>query len=102
MVHVIATIELKPGCREDFLKQFHRVMPLVHAEKGCLEYGPAVDLPAGLARQIPEREDVVVVIEKWASLDDLKAHTQAPHMAEYRTWVKDFVVNVQLQILQPA
>ena len=102
MVHVIATIELNPGCRDAFLTQFHRVMPMVHAAKGCLEYGPAVDVPTDLGRQIPEREDVVTVVEKWASLEDLKAHTQASHMAEYRTWVKDFVANVQLQVLKPA
>ncbi len=43
MIHVIATIELNPGAREEFLKHFHALVPLVHQEAGCLEYGPTVD-----------------------------------------------------------
>jgi quinol monooxygenase YgiN len=102
MIHVIATIEVKPGQREAFLAEFHRIMPLVRKETGCIEYGPTVDLASGVAVQGPLRENVAVIIEKWESLAALKAHMQAPHMAEYRVRVKDLVVNVQLQILQPA
>jgi quinol monooxygenase YgiN len=102
MIHVIATIEVKPGKREAFLAEFHRIVPLVHAEAGCIEYGPTVDVASGLLVQGPLRENIAVIVEKWASLDALKAHTQAPHMADYRIAVKDLVVSVQLQILRPA
>ncbi len=43
MIHVLATIELAPGRRSEFLKEFHAIMPSVKSETGCLEYGPAVD-----------------------------------------------------------
>ena len=102
MIHVIATITVKPGQREAFLAEFHRIVPLVHAEAGCLEYTPTVDAAAGLAVQGPPRENNAVIIEKWESLEALRAHMQAPHMAEYRLRVKDLVVGVQLQVLQPA
>ncbi len=102
MIHVIATIEVKPGKRDAFLAEFHRIMPLVHAEAGCIEYGPSVDVASGLLMQGPLRENIAVIIEKWESLAALKAHTQAPHMAEYRVAVKDLVVGVTLQVLQPA
>jgi quinol monooxygenase YgiN len=102
MIHVIATIEVKPGQRKAFLAEFHRLMPLVQAEVGCIEYGPTVDAASGLAMQGPPRENVAVIVEKWESLAALKAHLQAPHMADYRVAVKDLVVSVQLQILQPA
>ena len=102
MIHVIATIHVKPGQRDAFLAEFHRIVPLVHAEAGCIEYGPTVDVASGIAVQGPLRENIAVIIEKWASLDALKAHTQAPHMAEYRVAVKDLVVCVELQILTPA
>ncbi len=102
MIHVIATIELNSGKREAFLAEFHRLMPLVRAENGCIEYGPAVDVPAGLPLQDAVRPDAVVVIEKWADLPALHAHLQAPHMLDYRGRVKDFVRAVRLQILQPA
>jgi quinol monooxygenase YgiN len=102
VIHVIATIELAAGTREAFLAEFHRIVPLVRAEAGCLDYGPTIDLPTGLAAQPPVRDNVVTVVERWESLDALRAHTAAPHMQEYRGRVQDYVVRVQLHILQPA
>jgi quinol monooxygenase YgiN len=40
-------------------------------------------------------------VEKWESLQALHAHLVAPHMAVYRERVKDVVVGVTLQILDP-
>jgi quinol monooxygenase YgiN len=102
MVHVIATIELQPGKRAEFLREFHRIVPLVHAEKGCLVYGPAVDLETGLAAQMPLRPDTVTVVEQWETLDDLRAHLVAPHMVDYRPRVKDLVVRTVLQVMEPV
>lgn len=102
MIHVLATIELVPGTQDAFLAEFRRIVPLVHAEAGCLEYRPAVDLPTGIPVQSPVRNDVVTVVEEWQDLASLEAHLAAPHMAEYRTRVKDLVKRVELRILQPA
>ncbi len=102
MVHVIATIRLNPGTRESFLEEFGRLTPLVLAETGCIEYGAAMDEPTTIPVQKLAGEDAVVVVEKWASTDALKAHLAAPHMADYRTRVKDFVCGVRLQVLRPA
>lgn len=102
MVHVVATITLRPGTRAAFLAEFHRLVPLVRAEDGCVEYGPAVDVASGMSAQPPVREDVVTVIEKWASLPALHAHSVAPHIAGYRERVKDYVTSVSLQVLEPA
>jgi quinol monooxygenase YgiN len=101
MIFVIATIEVKPGKREAFLAEFHKNMPNVRGEKGCLEYGPTVDLKTDIKAQIPLRESVVTVVEKWESLQALQAHLLAPHMATYRERVKDYVAGVTLQILEP-
>jgi quinol monooxygenase YgiN len=101
MIFVIATIEVKPGKREAFLAEFHKNMSNVRAEKGCLEYGPSVDAKTDIKAQIPLRENVVTIVEKWESLDALHAHLAAPHMATYRERVKDLVVGVTLQILEP-
>ncbi len=102
MIHVIATIEIADGQRQAFLAEFHKIVPLVHAEAGCLAYGPTIDVPASIPRQIPERPNVVTVVEQWASLEALQAHLQAPHMLDYRTRVKDLVKGAQIQILRPA
>src|SRR4051812_33389393 len=102
MIHVVATIQLAPGTRDRFLEEFRAVQPAVRAETGCVEYGPAVDVPTSIPVQEPVRTDVVTVIEKWASLDALQAHLKAPHMADYRVKVKDYVRGVRLQILEPV
>lgn len=102
MIFVIATIQLAPGKRADFLKEFHALVPQVRAEEGCIEYGPTIDVATMIPSQPPVRDDVVTVVEKWASLEALQAHLMAPHMLEYRGKVKAFVAGVSLQVLQPA
>ncbi len=102
MIHVIATIELMEGKRDEFLKKVQQLVPKVKAEKGCLEYGPAIDVPTSIKAQMPVRENVVIMIEKWADLKSLEIHLSAPHMLEYREAVKGMVVGTKLQILQPA
>jgi quinol monooxygenase YgiN len=102
MIHVIATIEVHEGQRDNLLAEFRKLVPLVRAEAGCLDYGPAVDVPTDIAAQVPQRNNVLTVVERWVSLDALKAHLVAPHMAGYRARVKDLVAAVKLQVLQPA
>ena len=101
MIQVIATIELKPGCREDFLPLLNDNVPRVKAEDGCLAYDPCVDIDSGLLSQGKISNDVVTLVEAWSSLEALQAHLKAPHMAEYREKVKDMVLNVTIQVLKP-
>jgi len=61
-----------------------------------------VDLPTNLPAQGEAREDVVVIVEKWESVEALEAHLMAPHMLEYRKTSRDLVDSMSLQILQPA
>jgi len=102
MLHVIATIEVHPGSREKFLEEFRQLVPLVHAEQGCLAYGPTVDLPTLIPAQVKVRDDVVTVVEQWESVETLEAHLIAPHMNDFRGRVKELVAGITLQILQPA
>jgi quinol monooxygenase YgiN len=102
MIHVIATIRAVAGRRDDLLAAFRELVSLVWAEPGCLEYGPAIDLATGLASQPAARDDVLVVIEKWASVDALKDHLVAPHMLKFREKVKDLVADLQLRVLEPV
>jgi quinol monooxygenase YgiN len=101
MIHVLATISLHPGKREQWLEEFKRLRPLVQAEPGCLEYNVALDIPTGLAAQPPLNENEAVVIEKWDSLDALKAHLTSKHMEHYREQVAMLVSGVSLRILSP-
>ena len=102
MIHVLAIITTKPGMRDTVLAAFHGNMPAVHAEEGCIEYGPAVDCPTSIPVQARLGDDTVVIIEAWSDVPALEAHLKAPHMADYRVKVKPFVKSVTLRVLQPA
>ena len=102
MIHVVATITLKPGVRGPYLEVFRWLTPLVRAEAGCIEYQATVDVPTTIPVQDGPRPDVVTVIEKWASVEALYAHGDMPHMTEYRAKVKDYVAGVKLQVTEAA
>ncbi|MGI9521737.1 MAG: putative quinol monooxygenase [Hyphomicrobiaceae bacterium] len=102
MIHVVAVITTKPGKRADVLEAFRANMPAVHAEDGCIEYGPVVDAEGFGSIQTPIGPDTFMVIEKWASADALKAHAAAPHMAEYAAKVKDMLATRVIHILENA
>jgi quinol monooxygenase YgiN len=100
MIHVLAIITALPGQREAVLDIFRANMPAVHAEEGCIEYGPAIDAPDG--GQTPLGPDTFCVIEKWASLQALGAHAAAPHMAAYGARVKPMLASRVIHVLTPA
>ena len=104
MIHVLATIDLNLDKREPFLKLFHALVPIVHAEEGCIEYGPAIDIQSGLDVQIEQRPNTVTVIEKWDTLDALKAHLEAPHMVQFRKEAGEqgLITSISLQVLESA
>src|SRR5258708_38640456 len=102
MITVLAIIPAKPGKRDEILTHFRANMPAVHAEKGCIEYGPAVDAEGFGAMQAKFGPDTFVVIEKWESADALKAHSAAPHMAAYGAKTKDLVANRAIHIREPG
>lgn len=99
MIHVIATVDLAAGTRDAFLAEFHKVMPLVRAEQGCLAYGPCVDAGTCTPSQSKVGPDRVTIVEQWESVDALKAHAVAPQMKTYRADVKDFVRGMDPRVL---
>ena len=102
MVHVIAVITAKPGKREEILAHFRANVPAVRAEKGCLEYGAALDADPALPIQTKYGPDTFVAIEKWDSLEALNAHGAAPHMAAYGAKTKELIASRVIHILLPA
>jgi quinol monooxygenase YgiN len=102
MISVIATIETIPGGREALLATFKDLVPKVLAEKGCLEYGPFIDLETNLPGQPSPRENVVTMIEKWESIEALEAHLMTPHMLAFRQATESLRLGLKLQILASA
>jgi quinol monooxygenase YgiN len=99
MIHVIAIITAKPGKRDEILGHFRANVPAVRAEKGCIEYGAAVDADGPFAKFGP---DTFVVVEKWESPEALKAHAAAPHMAAYAAKTRDNVASRTIHVLSPT
>lgn len=102
MIHVIATIQLNPGTRAEFLNLFNKLVPTVRKEVGCISYEAAVDLVMGHPAQETIGEDAVVVVEKWASLADLQAHLAAPHMEAFRADAGRLIKKLSLRVLSPV
>jgi quinol monooxygenase YgiN len=102
MIHVIAVITAKPGKREEVLRHFRANVPNVRAERGCIEYGAAVDADPGLPVQTKYGPETFVVVEKWENMDALKAHAAAPHMAAYGAKTKELLASRVIHILSPA
>jgi quinol monooxygenase YgiN len=99
MIHVLAIITTKPGLREQVLEAFRANMPAVHAEAGCIEYGPVIDADFPGAKF---GADTFVVVEKWESADHLKAHAASPHMAAYGAKTRDLLEKREIHVMQPA
>jgi quinol monooxygenase YgiN len=102
MINVIASIQVKPECLDEFIKIFKANVPAVLAEDGCIRYAPTVDVDTGLPPQGGVREGVVTVVEAWESLDHLKAHLVAPHMKAYKEKTKDMTTGVSLMVTEPV
>lgn len=102
MIHVVAIITAKPGLRGQVLDAFRANMPAVHAEPGCIEYGPAVDAEGAGSMQSKFGPDTFVVIEKWQSLEALRAHGRSPHMADYAAKTRDLLASRTIHILEPG
>ena len=99
MVHVLAIITAHSGKRRELLELFEAVIPTVREEKGCIEYGVAVDVPNA---DPALGADTYVVVEKWESLETLKAHSVAPHMKAFGEAAGGLIAKRAVHVLQPA
>jgi quinol monooxygenase YgiN len=99
MIHVLAIITAKPGQRGALLQALKAIVPRVHAEAGCIEYGPVIDVGGADPAFGP---DTFVVVEKWESLKALQAHAIAPHMKAYGEKTKDLVAKRAVHVLTDA
>jgi quinol monooxygenase YgiN len=102
MIHVVAEIELKPGCREEYLKLFKAHVVKVRAEVGCVAYAPTIDAAGAPMAAHPPRENVVTILEQWQTLADLQAHAQAPHQLAFRKQVGHLMSRGRVEVFQEA
>ena len=67
---VVATIVAKPGRGDAVAELLGAALETVRSEPGCLRY----DL-----FRVRRDEDTLMMVERWASKDDLKAHGASAH-----------------------
>ena len=103
MIHVLAFASIKPGMIERALEVYRVLVANVMAnEPGCLEYSPTTDFDLGLANQEKD-PNMIVVTERWKSIDDFKAHIAGPaHVVEFRVAIKELLEKTVLKITQDA
>ena len=94
MIHVVARMELNPGCQEKMLEIMRDLVPVVRAEAGCITYNPCIDKD--------RNQTYLTIVEAWESEDHLKAHLDSAHMTEYRENVKDLRKGSTLYLLDPV
>ncbi|MGD1152953.1 MAG: putative quinol monooxygenase [Syntrophales bacterium] len=99
MISVIASVRVKADWLPQFIEIFKVNVPKVREEKGCIEYFPTSDIDSGLPVQKLDK-NVVTIIEKWQSVEALRAHLKTPHMLAYRDRVKDMVDDLSIKVLQ--
>ena len=95
MVHVIARMEIKPGCMEKFLEILLNNVPTVLAEEGCHRYESCFDTKE------ETKGKFVTILESWESEAHLKAHLATPHMAKFREAVKDLRYGSNVTVVTP-
>lgn len=90
-LHVIYTA--KPGCREQFVRQIvtQGILEGIRAEKGCLQYEYFFST---------DREDEVLLVERWESEAHQRAHMSQPHMAQLRAIKEEYIDKVSLKKVQ--
>ena len=82
MIVVAGSLQIKPGTRPEALRLALWMMEKTNAESGCISYRFSSAL---------EDENTILVFEEWESSDHLKAHFQAPHMAQFNAQLKNLV-----------
>ena len=102
MIHVLAMITAKPGMRERILEAYRDNVAAVRAEAGCLAYEAVIDVPDTPSVFAKVGADTFVVVERWESMEALRAHAVAPHMKAYAAKVQDLTANRAIHVLQAA
>ncbi|WP_445428388.1 putative quinol monooxygenase [Alishewanella sp. HL-SH05] len=100
MINVIAEIEAKQGCKGKILTELMLIKPLVIEERGCLEYSITQHVKTDILGVTHAQDEVITILEKWESQDDLKSHLLTSHFLNYERSVKDWIFKVNIKILE--
>jgi len=100
MLHVIVTMRIREGRMPEFLAACEALRPLVLAEPGCHAYDYTRDQASPFDPQQPVDPDRITLLERWASLDALKAHLASPHMRAAGPRMQELRASVELRLTE--
>ena len=67
MIHVLASVKVKPGKRDILIEYLKSNIPNVIKENGCIEYNSTIDVDYHMDNQKFDK-NMVTIIEKWENL----------------------------------
>ena len=83
-VWVLCRFDLKPETdRADYIAQTKTILSTVRREEGCMEYRLLGDCETDWEKPQRFGERTLWMLEKWASVNSLKAHLETPHMKAF-------------------
>jgi quinol monooxygenase YgiN len=90
-VTIVATVRPVPEHRAEVIAAFEEAIPAVHAnDEGCELYS------------LQEGDDRLVMIEKWASADAIRAHSKSPALLTLVERLEGKLVSpMDVQMLRP-
>ena len=88
-VYVLCRFDLKPDADiADYTGRTLAVVPTVRAEDGCRMYTLLKDAKTDWDKPMRFGERTMWMLEKWDSVDALKAHLDTPHMKAFGPTVR--------------
>ena len=75
MIHLIATLTIKPGSLAAVTEAVQPCLKATRAEEGCISYDLHVDV---------NDDTRLVFVERWKDRAALNAHFHAPHLKAWR------------------
>ncbi|WP_441913438.1 putative quinol monooxygenase [Microbacterium gubbeenense] len=92
-ITVVAKFNPRPGMGSRIIDAFRAVSPQVHNESGCELY----------AAHLERDGDVVVMVERWSSLEKLDAHAEGAPLQQLNELTADLVTRpYEVWILDPV
>ena len=90
-VWVLCRFDLKPEAnREDYIARTREILDTVRAEKGCFEYRLLGDCETDWEKPQRFGDRTLWMLEKWESIEALRAHLETPHMKAFGPKVRPF------------
>ena len=102
-VYVLCRFDLKPDADvDDYTAKTLAVVPTVRAEDGCRMYTLLKDAETDWDKPMRFGERTMWMLEKWDSVDALKAHLSTPHMKAFGPTVRPMRTSSTFHVLEPV